>query len=425
MKSRFPLSFLILAAVAAFSPACLAAGSDPFTVPSSLASQAVFSCGDMSITGGGTIDSAGLASSGPTNRGTVRSNGKITNSSSTINGDAIPGPGKIVSISGSGVVTGTTTAATASVPCVPINLSTLATSLAASNNDATIPLTGQGKSVLAGASHTEFSMSGGDTLTLPAGTYYFTKFTISGGSTITLGGAVRILVTGNVNISGGSFVNANAYGFRFWHSGATFSLSSSTFTGIVYAPAASATISSSRFIGSVFAEAVTVSGGTSHVTRSIDDVAPSVAITSPANGAAVSDAAHVLVRGTVADAQTDVSVSVNGQAATIADDGTWQITLNLTGSPSPVTVSAVAADGAGNSNTATISIGTTPLISLISPAPGSFINTRAANLSGSAGTSTSVTVNGTAATVAGGTWTLNAFDLGNDGAHTLIIIGTN
>src|SRR5438067_3794774 len=170
MTIRIRKSFLVFALasvlVAAFSPVCVAAGSDGFTVPGSLASQAVFSCGDMSITGGGTIDSAGIASSGPTNRGTVRSNGKITNSSSTINGDAIPGPGKIVSISGSGVVTGATTAATASVPCTPINLSTLATSLAASNNDAAIPLTGQGKSVLAGDSHTELSMSSCDTLTI-------------------------------------------------------------------------------------------------------------------------------------------------------------------------------------------------------------------------------------------------------------------
>jgi RHS repeat-associated protein len=426
MKTTFRLSFLILAAVAAFAPACLAAGSDPFTVPGSLASQAVFSCGDMTISGGGTIDSAGIAVSGPTNKGTVRSNGKITNSSSTINGDAVPGPGKIVSISGSGVVTGATTAATTSVPCTPINLSTLSTSLASSNNNAAIPATGQGKSVLAGASRTEFSMSGGDTLTLPAGTYYFTKFTISGGSTITLGGAVRILVTGNVSISGGSFVNSNAYSFRFWHSGVTFSLSSSTFTGIVYAPAASLTISSSRLIGSVFADAVTVSGGTSHVTRSIDDVAPSVAITSPPNGGGVSDAAHVLVTGTVSDGQTDVTVMVNGQAATIADNGTWQATLNLSGSPSPATVSAVATDAAGNSAAATVSIVTAaPSISLISPAPGSFINTRTANLSGTAGTATSLTVNGLAATIASGTWTRANFDLGNDGAHTLTIIGTN
>ena len=412
--------------VVALLPAGALHAADSFTVPSALALQAVFSCGDMSITGGGTIDSTGIAASGPTNHGTVRSNGKITNSSSTISGDAIPGPGKIVSISGSGVVTGATTAATSSVPCTPINLSTLATSLAASNNDATIPLTGQGKSVLAGASHTEFNMSGGDTLTLPAGTYYFTKFTISGGSTITLGGAVRILVTGNVNVSGGSFVNSNAYAFRFWHSGATFSLSSSTFTGIVYAPSASLTISSSRFIGSVFAEAVTVSGGTSHVTRSIDDVTPSVAITSPANGAGVSDASQVVVRGTVSDAQTDVTVAVNGQAATIAADGTWQVTLNLSGSASPATVSAVATDAAGNSSTASIAIVTAaPAISLIAPPPGALIATRIVKLSGAAGTATSVTVNGIAASITAGTWSINAFDLGADGSHTLTIIGIN
>jgi len=404
----------------------LPAAADSFTIPSAIASQGVFSCGDMTMSGGGTIDSAGVASSGPTNKGTVRSNGKITISSSTVNGDAIPGPGKTVSISGSGNVTGTTTAATTSAPCTPINLSTLGTSLSASNNNATIPLTGQGKSVLAGANHTEFSMSGGDTLTLPAGTYYFTKFTVSGGSTITLAGPARILVTGNVSISGGSFVNSNAYSFRLWHSGATFSLSSSTFTGIIYAPASSLTISSSRFIGSVFAGDVTISGGTSHVTRSIDDVAPSVAITSPATGAGVSDPANVVVRGTVADAQTDVTVSVNGQAATVAADGTWQVTLNLTGSASPVTVSAIATDAAGNSSTATISVVTAaPAISLLTPPPGALLGARIVNLAGSAGTATSVTVNGTTAVLAGGSWSLANVDLGADGSHTLTITGIN
>jgi len=416
--------------VAVFLVALFATGAtalaDSFTIPGTVAAQGVFSCGDMTVSGGGTIDSSGIGTAGPTNHGTVRSNGKITVSSSTVNGDAIPGPGKSVSISGSGSVSGSTTPATSSIGCTPITLSTLATSLAASNDNATIPLTGQNKSVLASASHTEFSMSGGDTLTLPAGTYYFTKFTISGGSTITLGGPVRILVTGNVSISGGSFVNSSAYSFRFWHSGATFSLSSSTFTGIVYAPSASLTISSSRLTGSVFANSVGISGGTSHVTRSIDDLVPSVSITSPANGAGVSDASQVVVRGTVADGQTDVTVAVNGQAATIAADGTWQVTLNLSGSASPATVTAVATDAAGNSASANITIVTAvPVISLTSPAPGSFVSTRIVNLSGAAGTATSVTVNGLAATLAGGNWSRNAFDLGADGSHTLTITGVN
>jgi hypothetical protein len=298
--------------------------------------------------------------------------------------------------------------------------------LSSSNDNATIPLTGQAKSVLAGANHTEFSMSGGDTLNVPAGTYYFTKFTISGGSSVTLNGAVHILVTGTVSISGGSSVSANAYALRFWHSGTTFSLSSSTFTGIVYAPSASLTVSSSRLIGSVFANAVTISGGTSHVTRSIDDVAPNIAITSPANGAGVSDAAHVVVRGTVADGQTDVTVTVNGQAATVAADGTWQVTLNLSGSASPTTVTATATDAVGNSAASTISVVTAPpAISLTSPLPGALVGTRIVSLSGASGTAASVTVNGTSAALSGGNWLLTGFDLGADGSHTLTIIGTN
>src|SRR5205814_8115363 len=115
--------------------------------------------------------------------------------------------------------------------------------------------TGQGKNPMGGPSHTDFTLSGGDTITLPPGTYSFTKFTVSGGSTITLTGQTRFLCTGKVDISGGSFVNPQPYRFRFWLSGAgPFTLSGgSSFSGFLYAPSAPSTISSSRLIGGIFA----------------------------------------------------------------------------------------------------------------------------------------------------------------------------
>src|SRR5207244_12382980 len=69
----------------------------------------------------------------------------------------------------------------------------------------------------------------------------------------------------------------------------------------------------------------------------------------------------------------------------------------------------------------------TPLsrpLSLTPPAPGSFVNTRLVSLSGGSGNATTVTVNGQAATVASGSWSLSNFDLGSDGEHTLTIVGT-
>src|SRR5439155_4685916 len=125
-----------------------------------------------------------------------------------------------VTNSGSSRVTGTKSVAATAENCVPVSLTSLVTSVQAANDNSQIPLTGQGKNPLGGASHTEFTLSGGDTITLQPGTYYFTKFTVSGGSTITLTGPTRILCTGRADISGGSFVNPQPYRFRFWVSGA-------------------------------------------------------------------------------------------------------------------------------------------------------------------------------------------------------------
>src|SRR5260221_14704971 len=87
-----------------------------------------------------------------------------------------------------------------------------------------------------------------------------------------------------------------------------------------------------RLTGSLFANAVTITGP-SQIRRALDDAKPQIAITSPADGTIVSDPAHVLVKGTSSDGETGAaSVQVNGHPATLAADGTWQITIDLTGS---------------------------------------------------------------------------------------------
>jgi RHS repeat-associated protein len=400
--------------------------ADAFTITAPLAGRAVTSCSDVTMSGG-TIDSAGVSSPSPANKGNVATNGNITLSgSSTIQGDATVGPGKRVTTSGTAHVTGTTSVAASTFDCKPIDLVALKTTLQSSNDNARIPQTGQHKNPLTGANHTDFVMSGTDTLTLPAGTYYFTNFVVSGSSVITVNGPVHILCSGTVSMSGTSAITGTtSYNLHLWVSGASVALSSATIKGFVYAPSASVSLASATLVGSVFANSVTMSGS-AHVTRTIDDVAPRVAITSPADNSGTSDPAHVLVKGTVADDQTDVSVKVNGQPAAIASDGTWQITLDLSGGASPVTVSAVATDAAGNTTPASIHIITAPpAISLTSPLPGAVVATRTVSLSGAAGTATTLTVNGTPATISGGVWSLGGFDLGPDGAHALTITGTN
>jgi RHS repeat-associated protein len=430
MRIRIRISLLVVAAFL-FGALPPALADDPFAIGAPFTSRAVFSCGDLTHSDG-IIDSGGISSPGPTGQGHVASNGNIKMSGgANVHGNATAGPGKTVSNSGSSYVTGTKSSATALIDCKPIDLTALATSLQASNDNAKLPRTGQGKDPLTGTAHTDFNLSGGDTITLPGGTYYFTKFTMSGGSVVNITGPVRILSTGDVNISGGSVNNAptgsayTPYRLRFYCSSGKFTLSSATMAGFVYAPSGTYTNSAAHLIGGAFANLVTVSGS-SHVTRAIDDIQPKVTITSPADGAIVADAAHVAVRGTVVENETAVTLQVNGHDVPIAADGTFQTTLDLTG-VSPATITATATDAAGNIGTAKVTVVTVPppTLSLTSPAPGALVNKRVVDLVGGAGTATTVTVNGQPATVANGVWTVTGFDLGNDGAHTLTIVGTN
>ena len=177
--------------------------ADAFTIIGPLAGRAVTSCSDITISGG-TIDSAGLSSPSPANKGNVATNGNITLSgSSTIQGDATVGPGKRITTSGTAHVTGTSSVGTSVFDCRPIDLVALKTTLQSLNDNARIPLTGLHRNPLTGANHTDFVMSGTDTLALPTGTYYFTSFVVSGSSAITVTGPVHILCSGTVSMSGG------------------------------------------------------------------------------------------------------------------------------------------------------------------------------------------------------------------------------
>ncbi|MBV9186747.1 MAG: Ig-like domain-containing protein [Acidobacteria bacterium] len=430
-RSKLAASFLT--ALLALAGSLAAQTTPPFTVTPPLASNAITSCGDVSLSGQVTIDSVGLTSSVGGNGGNVLSNGQITLSGqATINGNATVGPGKRVITSGNGTVTGTTSVATTAYDCKPVDLTQLTATVKTTNNNANIPLTAKGNHPLAGANKTDFTMSGNDSITLPAGTYYFTSINLSGGSKITLAGPVNILCAGSVSITGGTSINTpstgkpNPFLLHLWSSGTSLSLANSTINGFVYAPNASASMAESTLSGTLFVALFSASGKT-HVTRTIDDVPPRVTITAPANNAIFSDGSHIVVTGTAFDDQTGFTLKVNGNAVTVNADGSWTTTLNLSGASPPVTITALVTDIAGNTATAkvTIQIIPPPIITLGSPAPGSIVKTRTVNLAGSAGTAASVTVNGQAATIAGGNWTLANFDLGADGTHALTIVGTS
>jgi large repetitive protein len=419
---------LPIALAGAFFTAPALRADDPWAVTPALTSRAVFSCTDLTMSNG-TVDSAGISANVGSNHGDIASNGNIRLSGNAlVKGNAVAGPGRTFTVTGNGSITGTKTNAQTAENCIPVDLTNLVTTVKTTNDNSRIPLTQRGHNALGGSNHTDLSLTGQDTLTLASGTYYFTSISLTGGSTIVLSGDTRILCTGSVSITGGSVTNPNPFKLHLWVSGtAPFSLQGgAALTAFVYAPSASATIANGTLTGSLFANAVNITGP-SQIRRAIDDAKPQVAITSPADGTIVSDPAHVPVRGTSSDGETGVaSVQVNGHTATLAADGTWQITIDVSGA-SPATITALATDAAGNTASVTIKVITIlpPTLTLTSPVPGSLINTRIVNVSGSAGNATSVTVNGTAAVVAGGVFSIANYDLGPDGAHPLTIVGTN
>jgi hypothetical protein len=320
--------------------------TDPFALTPPLLSQAITSCGDLTVSGG-LIDSAPTAG-----RGNVLSNGNIKVTGGKVDGDAVAGPGKTVTRSGSGTITGAISSAASPFTCSMIDLGALSAGLASANDNASIPLSAQHKNPVSSAG--DFNLSGGDSLTLQAGTYFFHKFTLSGGSTVALAGPVRILTTADVNVSGGSIAGANQWLLHFWSSATKFVVSSSTFGGFVYAPSATLTVSAGTVAGGVYGGAVTVSGN-AHVTRTIDSTPPVITITSPLDNETVADLTQVTVHGTVIDPETPItSFQVNGADVAVASNGSFTVTLGLSAGGS--TISATATNAVGLSATKTITV---------------------------------------------------------------------
>jgi len=78
----------------------------------------------------------------------------------------------------------------------------------------------------------------------------------------------------------------------------------------------------------------------------IDPNAPSIHITSPARGTFAGDVPTLVVTGTATDDTQVASVEVNGVAATLAGDGTWQATIPVTAGTQ--LIHAIATDAQGN-----------------------------------------------------------------------------
>jgi hypothetical protein len=423
------LALLALAGVLFAAPAAAQADDDGFAVFPDLRTRAVFSCGDAKIHGNAVINSRGISTGdGVGDQGHVGSNADITlDGTVDIYGDVLAGPDGEVILKGKPLVTGIVGNADDEVECHLVDLAALEAALDQANDNHLIPLTAKGDDPLSGDDNRSFKIAGNDSLVLPAGTYILSSFEIDGESALELGGEVRILVTGTVKLSGESLVNQGGSPFQLllWVAGDSVRLQShSLLRGLLYGPDAQTKVNGGAGIeGAVFSGSADIGGG-AIITRIVDDAPPLIEITSPADGDTLTEC-EVEVTGTVADAETGVTLTINQNPVEVAADGSFSAMVSLWTDP-PGTIRAEATDGAGNTTVVEIQVTVPPpVVTLESPPPGSLVGERVVALGGAAGTATEVTVDGVPTVVAGGLWQIASFDLGEDGLKTLEIVGVN
>lgn len=398
-RSLNRLARLALAAVATFGALPASAQQDPFALPAGFRTQAAFSCGNVTVSGSAVVTSAGAGGEGH-----VVSNGNITlNGSSKIRGNASAGPGKTIKTTGSSQITGTRSYLDAAWACSPIDLAALGQALATTNDNVRIPKTSGGKNPLSGSSPPDLTLSGSETLVLPAGTYYLGKITIGGSSVLSVSGNVRILATGKVSLSGSSKVNdaGSPIAFRLFTSGTTFTLDGSArLKGFVYASGAAAAVKvagSGVFVGGLYGGQLTLDGSVT-LTRDVVYVPPAdplvLAITESgqplAEGALFARAVTPVVTTTGGVAPVTVSTTLDGAAWTsgtvISANGEHTLAVAVTDSAVPPTQL---------SETRHFTVDTEgPSLSIVSPPPGAVVSTSPIVVTGTVSGATSLTLLG-------------------------------
>ncbi len=117
-----------------------------------------------------------------------------------IKGDAHYGPDEDgVDMLSTNYVTGDQVELDELIDFPPVNVGNTATV----NDNFQIPNSANGTNL----NNAALELSGGDSLALPPGTYYFSKLTLTGGATITVSGPTYIYTTDDVDLSGGGIIN--------------------------------------------------------------------------------------------------------------------------------------------------------------------------------------------------------------------------
>jgi hypothetical protein len=167
----------------------------------------------------------------------------------------------------------------------------------------------------------------------------------------------------------------------------------------------------------------TAGTATDTVAVTLDTAPPVVTITAPADGTQTTSA-QITVTGTVVDASPIASFTVNGVAVPLAS-GAFTTTVPLAAGANPIT--AIATDAAGNTgqDTTAVTHGTVPTITITSPANGLLTRLTPITVTGTVtgDPAPSVSVNGVAATVTGGSWTASVPLV--EGTNSLTATATN
>jgi hypothetical protein len=141
--------------------------------------------------------------------GDVGSNGgiELNGSGVRVRGNAIPGPLHEVVLSGGASVQGDRAPRQYDVVYEPASYGDFQSALLSNANN-TIAGGGQGNTVRYHAGRKTLDVAGGATLTLGAGTYFFTSITLKGNSRILVTGPVEIYVTDLIDLAAGARIDA-------------------------------------------------------------------------------------------------------------------------------------------------------------------------------------------------------------------------
>ncbi|MCP4217072.1 MAG: hypothetical protein GY765_20660, partial [bacterium] len=159
------------------------------------------------------------------------------------------------------------------------------------------------------------------------------------------------------------------------------------------------------------------------LTVNCDTIAPAITLTAPATESGITAATSTVLQGTVTETNLD-SVRINGTpcSALDMDTGVFSSTVNLTEGPNQLLLRA--RDKAGNESEVTVTMlrdSMAPRVSITTPAKDALLNSTPITVSGTREADvTEITINGTAAVLADGTFSLENVAL-DEGENNLAV----